>query len=1141
MTGRFLRNVFICMSTSVMIVAVACGAAAAANVSWTYRPSPGHVDSSPATGDLDGDGVLDIVVTTTTGGVVALDADGREVWRFDAGGIISTSPTLADIAGDLGFEALAVTNAGRLVCLDGATGDSLWEYLLPGELGWGMMAVATRDLQADGSVEIMVGSMDGTLVCLGGEGSPRWTYQAPGGVNTSPAVADLDGDGKCEIAIGTTKWPLLCISSDGNELWRLERDGAHGSSPIIWDLDADGLPEILVGIGTGLAAVSSGGEILWQYAMSNEIDSAISVGDVDMDSQPEIIAVDLSGKVACLSSTGDEKWTANVKQRTRRSPALGDVDGDGAVEILVGNYDAAVYVFDPDGNLKERVGLNGNMNSTPTIADLRGDGKVSVICATTSADVAALTWMDAAPTTALCVLWPEYRLNACRTGAPIRVKEKPTARVSDVDHGNCYVGSNEFVVTVDNPEETMLMLTLGITKNGGSRARAACSSSDRSFTCRLPYTLFGREAVNIEFYYTLTDQDTLLAQRAHTAYVVPFARDIADLEETLGEIASLLPLVQDPPGVEDQLLRIADRAVEYRDRVATAGLISSGERRQLRDGVAEARSDATRLLGMARAASEAGAVLVAYGANPWAPFGGADELAEYRTSPPQARVEAFGSETESAALNLANFGSDPLTVRVEPADVKSEDGSVSVPARDVLTFHEVLDVPTQLADMSADALPRLGQAQTIVLPGWSIRQLWINVDTAALAPGGWTVPIRFRSLDAASQEASAELSITVWDARLPETQYLRSCNWGYVYSSVLKDQENAALQDQIAHGTNVYVVTTHDTPTAAFDENGELVGEIDFTMHDAFVRRHAPHGILLFFNYQQNLKGPAPHLSVAWNKAHAQWLRAWVRRLAELGVGYDGFALYPVDEPGLREGLVDRFISYARLAREVDSSILIYTDPVERATLDDIKRMAPYVDIWCPNRGGYLLTKGEEKLEYIKAIGKTVWTYECAGNAKHQSPLGYYRAQAWLVWHHGLTGIGFWSYCTSRDDPWYLPGGGNDYLLIYQGNGVVTSKRWEAVRDGIEDYSMLVQLRDGVDRVASTGKATEIVEQARRLLGEQASAIGRFCGGDEDGTVPGSEGPRGVRLVEDRRWQTIQTTRRDVAGLLSKLQKARND
>ena len=238
------------------------------------------------------------------------------------------------------------------------------------------------------------------------------------------------------------------------------------------------------------------------------------------------------------------------------------------------------------------------------------------------------------------------------------------------------------------------------------------------------------------------------------------------------------------------------------------------------------------------------------------------------------------------------------------------------------------------------------------------------------------------------------------------------------------------------------------------------------------------------------------------------------------------------DEPGLREGLVDNYISYSKPIRAVDRKIQIYTDPVAGATINDLKKMAPYVDIWCPNRNGFLLDKGLDKLKYIKSTGKTVWTYECEGNAKHQSPLGYYRAQAWLDWYHGLTGIGFWSYCTSRHDPWYMPVGGSDYLLIYQGDGVISSKRWEAVRDGIEDHSMLMQLKNAVEKAKDRKDVSKTIRAAKEFLSKETSVIAQYCGLDKAGTLPGASGLGVVRQVEDVRWKKFIEVRRKLAEYL---------
>ncbi|MFH1739500.1 MAG: hypothetical protein ABIH23_10880, partial [bacterium] len=101
--------------------------------------------------------------------------------------------------------------------------------------------------------------------------------------------------------------------------------------------------------------------------------------------------------------------------------------------------------------------------------------------------------------------------------------------------------------------------------------------------------------------------------------------------------------------------------------------------------------------------------------------------------------------------------------------------------------------------------------------------------------------------------------------------------------------------------------------------------------------------------------------------------------------------------------------------------------------------------------------------------------------------------------------------------------------------GVVPSKRWEAVRDGIEDFSMLTVLKKAADAAAAQGKEPKAVSEARELLGQEASSIAEFCLPEEISYVPGLDGLSVFRPVADKQWEQIQSTRRKIAKLLSTL------
>ncbi|NIA12951.1 MAG: PQQ-binding-like beta-propeller repeat protein [Nitrospiraceae bacterium] len=1116
------------------------GNAMAAERLWVYNTTGGALEGSPSIGDVDRDGSPDIVVTSTSGVVFAVDAFGHEIWSTDLGDMITNSSTLADVLGGPGLEVLVMTLTGRIVCLEGLTGDILWDIHPLGEIHWGGMTVVAADLDRDGRIEIVVGDKEGKLVCLTGTGETRWTYDGTEGIRGAPAVDDLDGDGIAEIVFVTTDTPLVCLRADGTEFWRMtettstwgNRLRREATGPVIWDLDGDDQPEILVGIGYSLAAVDSLGNLLWDYPMANQVDSAISVADADGDGELEIYTADLTGKIAALTPKGEEIWTAKIATRARRSPAIADVDGDGEVEILFGGYTGFLHVFDTKGNEKERLVVNGNTNATTSVVDLLGDGGLCAVIPEISGDLVVYRWEPVREDP--LILWPVYRGNEARTGSEFPATSNTIAtRITGVDFGNCYADSAVFRLDIANPERKALTIRMEIQSGDTSVAQVVRRSRKKRLAVKIPYKPTNFHDSRASFSYDVSDGDEVLDSRTVTMNLVPFATQLDELRASLDELSGLLSALPDADGVTERLSHLLAQTRQLEAGVERVAELSPMERRNLRDRLALASGDSSRLLTIAKQAVEEGRVLVVYAANPWAPFGGMDEIIEGRMPAASLegsgagnthRVEAFYGEIESAAFNVFNFGGRTLTLRVLAGDLIAEGDGATTPAKDVLTLREVVDVPTQRADMSADALPTLGQGYTLMVPPWESRQLWVTIDTKGLTPGTWSGTVRLRSLDVAPHEASADLVVNVWDAAIPEKQPLKLCHWSP------SDLIEGSLEDQVAHGTSIFFGRV--PPKASFDEKGNLTGPIDYAEHDAYMLRHAPHGIILM-GQLVSLSGPAPAFSPVWQKAYNQSVRAWIRHLKKLGFGYDSFAFYPVDEPGVHEGkLVEVLLKWAEAARQADPHIRMFANPGANLSLETYARMGEYIDLWSM---GYLPKFPTELLDYMHSVGEECWHYTCSHDAKHLSPLGYYRGQAWLVWHFGHTGIGFWTYFNAGSDPWFMPASGADYEMVYQGDGVVVSKRWEAVRDGIEDYGMLDMLRKAADAAEAEGRQPDMVAEARRVCGDQAKAIARFCDWDEDGTVPGKDGLPGVRIIADKRWRLIQETRREMARLLASL------
>ena len=160
-----------------------------------------------AAADLDGDGIDEVVLVRSNGGVEIFgggDRDDRPVTASMNDNL--QSPTIGDLDAD-GFLEVVVTGSQRLHAIrhDGLNQPD-FPLSIPRNLGLEALTVPAMLANLDGAAgqEVVLGTSSGLHGVAGGElFLPGFPLATNGGIKFSPVAADLDGDGSLELGAAT--------------------------------------------------------------------------------------------------------------------------------------------------------------------------------------------------------------------------------------------------------------------------------------------------------------------------------------------------------------------------------------------------------------------------------------------------------------------------------------------------------------------------------------------------------------------------------------------------------------------------------------------------------------------------------------------------------------------------------------------------------------------------------------------------------------------------------------------------------------------------------------------------------------------------------------------------------------------------
>lgn len=445
--------------------------------------------------------------------------------------------------------------------------------------------------------------------------------------------------------------------------------------------------------------------------------------------------------------------------------------------------------------------------------------------------------------------------------------------------------------------------------------------------------------------------------------------------------------------------------------------------------------------------------LIVRAANPWAalmPF-------DWESGADLGPLSLMKNEWGELAINVTNATASPMELDVTTAGAKSQ----------AVSLFEVKFVEAFGFRIRGDALMPL-RGKLRIPPGMT-KQVWLRIDTREIHSGQHEGELK---LSNASISTTQRYSFRVVNVEMPRPK-LHVVNFSYMHWPIAKADPRGVERDLREHYVDTQVVVSSYLPNPVADAKGNIAKPMDFTKLDQYMDLLPNTRLWIFFmgfEWDHRKMYPRPG-EPGREKLFRQWLATVIGHVKKRGLGYENFSFLWHDEPS-QKAMREIVMPSTRVLRSVDPKAQIWIDISSDNTAESITKSGGAADIWCPS---------SENLKWSFWKGKRTWFYDSASD-KGRSPTGHYRHKLWVAAKHGATGNGFWTY-TDSSNLWDDYAGSPTYSVVYDGpTGVISSKRWEAYRAGVEDYELCRMLTRAISGRAVNGKQSETGRAAKTTL-----------------------------------------------------------